>query len=99
MIKPTEHYYVVADDAVLDGEPIVKGTQTTVREIVEVWRRGVLVERIPEHFPHLTLAQVFSALGYYSDHQAEMRESTMRHRRDKRAATTAKAQGSAQEET
>jgi len=24
------------------------------------------------HFPHLTLAQVFDALSYYADHQAEI---------------------------
>ena len=30
---------------------------------------GVAVEEIPKRLPHLSLAQVFDALSYYSDHQ------------------------------
>jgi uncharacterized protein (DUF433 family) len=30
---------------------------------------GIAPETIPVHLPHLTLAQVFDALSYYSDHQ------------------------------
>jgi uncharacterized protein (DUF433 family) len=30
------------------------------------------VEEIPRSLPHLTLAQVFDALSYYSDHQDEI---------------------------
>jgi uncharacterized protein (DUF433 family) len=37
-----------------------------------MWRLGVVPEEIPRHLPHLTLAQVFDALSYYSDHQAEI---------------------------
>ena len=29
-------------------------------------------EEIPGHLPHLTLAQVFDALSYHADHQAEI---------------------------
>jgi hypothetical protein len=28
----------------------------------------------PNHFPHLTLVQVFDALSFYLDHQAEINE-------------------------
>ncbi|GAB4462683.1 MAG: hypothetical protein OHK0037_14060 [Elainellaceae cyanobacterium] len=38
----------------------------------ETWRMGVAPEEIPIRMPHLTLAQVFGALTYYSDHQAEI---------------------------
>jgi uncharacterized protein (DUF433 family) len=68
----TEHRYVVRDEDILGGEPIMAGTRTPVRAIVEVWRLGVAPEEIPAHFPHLTLAQVFDALSYYADHQAEI---------------------------
>jgi len=72
MTQATEHCYVVSDDQVLNGEPIIKGTRTPVRAIVESWRLGIPPEEIPQHLPYLTLAQVFDALSYYSDHQNEI---------------------------
>lgn len=72
MTFATEHCYVVRNDDILSGEPIITGTRTPVRAIVELWRLGVTAEEIPIHFPHLTLAQVFDALSYYVDHQAEI---------------------------
>ena len=56
------------------GEPIIKGTNTSVRTIVETWRRGVPPEEISVGLPHLTLAEVFEALSYYSDNQEEINE-------------------------
>lgn len=72
MTITTEHHYIVRDDDILSGEPIVTGTRTPVRAIVELWRLGATPEEIPTHLPHLTLAQVFDALSYYADHQAEI---------------------------
>jgi uncharacterized protein (DUF433 family) len=69
MLQRTEHLYIVTDDQILGGEPIIDGTRTPVRAIVELWRQGIAPETIPAHLPHLTLAQVFDALSYYSDHQ------------------------------
>ncbi|HEY2586023.1 MAG TPA: DUF433 domain-containing protein [Tepidisphaeraceae bacterium] len=72
MVNATEHPYVTRDDSILSGEPIIKGTRTPVRAIVENWRMGVAPEDIPTHLPHLTLAQVFDALSYFADHQEEI---------------------------
>jgi uncharacterized protein (DUF433 family) len=72
MVKATENRYIVRDDEILGGEPIIKGTRTPVRAIVETWRMGVAPEEIPIGMPHLTLAQVFDALSYYSDNQEEI---------------------------
>ena len=72
MVTITEHVYVVRDDGIGAGEPIIKGTRTPVRAIVETWRMGVLAEDIPAHLPHLTLAQVFDALSYFADHMDEI---------------------------
>lgn len=72
MIQATEHLYIVRDEQILSGEPIIKGTRTPVRAIVETWRMGIAPEEIPEGLPHLSLAQVFDALSYYSDHQNEI---------------------------
>jgi uncharacterized protein (DUF433 family) len=62
----------VRDEQILGGEPIISGTRTPVRAIVELWRIGIAPEEIPSHLPHLTAAQVFDALSYYSDHQSEI---------------------------
>jgi len=72
MVQATDYLYVVRDDEILHGEPIVRGTRTPVRAIVETWRLGVAPEEIPNGMPHLTLGQVFGALTYYSDHQDEI---------------------------
>ncbi|HEY0605429.1 MAG TPA: DUF433 domain-containing protein [Herpetosiphonaceae bacterium] len=80
MLNTTEHYYIVIDDHILSGEPIIKGTRTPVRAIVELWRQGVQPEVIPQRLPHLTLAQVFDALSYYSDHQDEINQHILRNR-------------------
>lgn len=80
MITITENYYITAEANILGGEPIIKGTRTPVRAIVEIWRLGTPAEEIPTRLPHLTLAQVFSALSYYSDHQDEINEYIQRNR-------------------
>jgi uncharacterized protein (DUF433 family) len=72
MAQSTQHRYIVRDERILSGEPIIDGTRTPVRAIVELWRLGVAPEAIPRSLPHLTLAQVFDALSYYSDHQDEI---------------------------
>jgi len=72
MTRATGHRYIVSDDEILGGEPIIDGTRTPVRAIVELWRMGAQPEAIPSQLPHLTLAQVFDALSYYSDHQEEI---------------------------
>jgi uncharacterized protein (DUF433 family) len=72
MTTAAEQGYITGEEKILGGEPIVKGTRTPVRAIVELWRLGTAPEEIPHHLPHLTLAQVFDALSYYSDHQAEI---------------------------
>lgn len=80
MLQATEHIYIVRDDQILSGEPIIKGTRTPVRAIIETWRMGVSPEEVPVGMPHLTLAQVFDALSYYSDHQDEINEYIERNR-------------------
>ena len=80
MVQATEYLYIVRDERILSGEPIIKGTRTPVRAIVETWRMGAAPEEIPKGMPHLTLAQVFNALSYYSDHQDEINNYVERNR-------------------
>lgn len=64
--------YITTNEKILSGEPVIKGTRTPVRAIAEMWRMGNSPEEIVLGLPHLTLAQVFEALSYYSDNQAEI---------------------------
>ena len=80
MAIAAEHCYITTDENILGGEPIIKGTRTPVRAIVEIWRLGIAPEEIPRHLPHLALAQVFDALSYYSDHQDEINAHIERNR-------------------
>jgi len=80
MVAVTQYRYIVTDDEILSNEPIIEGTRTPVRAIVETWRRGVTPEEIPSRMPHLSLAQVFEALSYYSDHQDEINGYIERNR-------------------
>ncbi|HEX8721201.1 MAG TPA: DUF433 domain-containing protein [Pyrinomonadaceae bacterium] len=80
MSTSTEHLYVVKDERILGGEPVIRGTRTPVRAVVELWRMGTAPEEIPHHLPHLTQAQVFDALSYYSDHQDEINRYVERNR-------------------
>jgi uncharacterized protein (DUF433 family) len=74
MFAETFSRYVTHNPEILSGEPIVTGTRTSVRAIVGLWRMGIMPEEILNHLPHLTLAQVFDALSFYLDHQAEIND-------------------------
>jgi len=80
MTAKTEHRYIVTNDEILGGETIIEGTRTPVRAVVELWRLGIPPEEVPAHLPHLSLAQVFDALSYYSDHQEEIHAYIERNR-------------------
>ncbi|QFS43012.1 DUF433 domain-containing protein [Nostoc sphaeroides] len=55
MTTTTNSRYVTRQPDILSGEPIIKGTRTPVRAIVENWRLGIRPEEIPLHLSHLTL--------------------------------------------
>lgn len=80
MVTKTEHFYIVRDGRILGGEPIIKGSRTPVRAVVELWRLGYSPEEIVRELPHLTPAAVFDALSYYSDHQEEINSHIERNR-------------------
>jgi len=82
MRQPTAHRYVVTDDDILGGEPILADTRTPVRAVVELWRQGTSPEEISNRLPHLSLAQVFDALSYYSDHREAIQDYIEQNRID-----------------
>jgi uncharacterized protein (DUF433 family) len=65
--------YVIRDEETLLKEPIVIGTKVTVRDIIELWRSGSLPQDIPDRlFNLISAAQVFDAISFYLDNQAEI---------------------------
>jgi uncharacterized protein (DUF433 family) len=68
----TEHPHIEQQANVLSGEPVIKGTRTPVRAIVEHWKFGDPPDEIARKLPHLRLAQIFDALSYYDDHRDEI---------------------------
>ncbi|ELS32692.1 MULTISPECIES: DUF433 domain-containing protein [Pseudanabaena] len=79
MPVPITTRYVTRNPQILSGEPIIIGTKTTIRAIVGLWRLGTSPEEIPIHLPHLTLAQIFDALSFYQDNQAEINDYIKRN--------------------
>ena len=56
-----------------DGVPIVSNTTTKVVEVVlDRLAHHWDMDEIHRQHPHLTLAQICSALAYYYDHKAEL---------------------------
>jgi uncharacterized protein (DUF433 family) len=54
------------------GEPIIKGTRTTVRTLVGYYKMGLSEEEILRGLTHILSAELHSALAYYFDNQAEI---------------------------
>jgi uncharacterized protein (DUF433 family) len=74
--------YIEKTSGVQGGEPVIAGTRTPVRTIVEmatVAYPGNLDE-VARALPHLQRAQIEAALDYYRDHTAEIDAHIARHR-------------------
>ena len=54
------------------GRAVVAGTRIRVSVILGCYRRGMTVEEIVGHYPHLRPADVHDALAYAYDHPDEI---------------------------
>ena len=59
-----------AEDA--DGVVRVGGTRVTLDTLVAAFREGASPETIADQYPSLQLGDVYTVLGYYLRHQAEV---------------------------
>jgi uncharacterized protein (DUF433 family) len=62
--------YITTNPEIAGGVPIIEGTRVAVRTIAGYYQMGMSVDEILTTLPHLTPAQIHSALAYYFDHQA-----------------------------
>jgi uncharacterized protein (DUF433 family) len=60
--------FIKSDPKIHGGCPIIAGTAVTVRRIVIWYKLGYSPEEIADEIPHLSLAQVYAALTYYTLH-------------------------------
>ena len=79
----TDYRYIDRVPNICGGRPIIKGTRTPIKSIVGYHKMGMGLEEILEGLPFLTPAQIYEALSYYYDHQAEIendiREGQVEH--------------------
>ena len=65
--------HIVRNPEVCGGSPIITATRFPVSSIVHyILQLGLTPEELIEKFPHLSLAQVYHALGYYYDNREEI---------------------------
>jgi len=70
-IERTTHPHIIRDSAIYGGEPIIEGTKTGVRHVILLFQSGKDPEEIAS-IHRLSLAQVYDALSYYYDNDAEI---------------------------
>ena len=73
MFVQTRYEHVALDER---GVPVIVGTTMKIKELAaERLAWGWSPEELLINHPYLTLGQIFSALAYYADHQAEIDEA------------------------
>ena len=64
--------YITSNPEIAHGAPLIEGTRITIRTIAGYYQMGMNVDEILATLPHISPAQVHSALAYYFDHQDEI---------------------------
>lgn len=71
-VMETRYEHVLLND---QGVPLIAGTTMKVVELVVSQQAyGWSADELQFQYPYLTLGQIYSALAYYWDHQAELDE-------------------------
>jgi uncharacterized protein (DUF433 family) len=65
-----------------DGVMRVSGTRVTLETLVGAFHEGATAETIVEQYPSLQLAAVYTVIGYYLHHEAEVRAYLQRRRQE-----------------
>ncbi len=65
-----------------DGVVRVAGTRVTLDTLVAAFQEGATAETIADQYPSLQLADVYSVLGYYLHHQADVTAYLERRRQE-----------------
>jgi len=92
-LENENHRYIICDDAISGGVPIIQGTRIRVIQIAQEYvKLGYSPDDIIRAHPHLTLAQVHDALSYYFEHKDEfekkIEKSLTNYEREKKNSTS-----------
>lgn len=67
--------YIVATPDTCHGRPRIEGSRVRVLDVVLLFEDQKLsVDEIMLGYPDITLSQVYAALSYYYDHEAEIKK-------------------------
>ena len=64
------HERISVDPRTMLGKPVIKGTRIPVELILRKIAEGMAEERIVEHHPHLTVADIRAAAAFAADQLA-----------------------------
>ncbi|MEH1826408.1 MAG: DUF433 domain-containing protein [Nostoc sp.] len=72
---PVISEHIEITPGVCGGKPRIAGHRIRVQDIV-IWHEGTGLspDEIVDHYPSISLADVYAALAYYHDHQDEIRQ-------------------------
>jgi uncharacterized protein (DUF433 family) len=73
---------LVRTPGVAGGSLRIDGTGITIKQIAVWYKWGYTAEEIADQYPHLTLAQVYTALAYYHANRAEVEAELAEEERD-----------------
>jgi uncharacterized protein (DUF433 family) len=71
MVVPTDIKHIVRDPDVYGGKPCISGHRIAVHDVAMWHRQGQTPEVIAQDYG-LSMAEVYAALTYYYEHQAEI---------------------------
>ncbi len=69
---PPTRWRIIQDRSIVNGEPIIEGTRTTVRTVITYSSILPSREETLAALPHLQSEQIDAALIYYRDHKDEI---------------------------
>ncbi len=55
-----------------DGTVRISGSRVTLDTIIGAFQKGATAEQILDSFPSLSLGQIYGAIAYYLDHEADV---------------------------
>jgi len=64
------HERIEIDPSVMQGKPVIRGSRTTVAQIVRACARGLSPAEVAAQYPRLTEADVLAALAFAADYLA-----------------------------
>lgn len=63
---------LVRSPGICGGRLRIEGTRITINQMAALYKAGSTPEEIADQYPHLTLAQVYTALAYYHANREEV---------------------------